>query len=389
MEKIVDEEPEKPSWPSIDDAKPSEEGGSIARTGFNYQDEIAVGFLISMLETDALLKVHCETYDDIVLVWQNKPTENRFVDYVQVKGGEADKLWSVADICARKQGKEGTSIFETSLGRDEHAEAARFRIVTLRPVVSELKPLTYQFGSDGRSLECAEMKKLCAALEERLPEITSPKGDGSIFWLKNCFWEERHTVEEIRRANLIGLIQISVREGQALLPEQANVLLDMLRTMAKEAGAAKWKPDPKKKIISRETIREWWKKRLGEFAGVTASGGKLAGKMTEAALPDDVIALASELRRGYSAASRTERYLEPGEAERLQQRVSSELVSLRSQFIAGELDMTAAQFHARCLERMDAINVEWATEAGDRAAFVKGCMYDIADRCLLRFARME
>jgi hypothetical protein len=35
--------------PSIDDVKPDEEGGSTARKGFNYQDEIAVAFLITML----------------------------------------------------------------------------------------------------------------------------------------------------------------------------------------------------------------------------------------------------------------------------------------------------------------------------------------------------
>jgi hypothetical protein len=57
------------SWPSVDHAKPTEEGGPTARTGFNYQDEIAVGFLVDMLETPALIKVHCETHDDILLVW--------------------------------------------------------------------------------------------------------------------------------------------------------------------------------------------------------------------------------------------------------------------------------------------------------------------------------
>lgn len=381
------EVPEKPSWPSIDDAEPSEEGGSVARTGFNYQDEIAVGFLIDMLHTDTLLKVHCETHDDIVLIWQDAPPASRVAEYVQVKGGEADKLWSVADICARKKGKEGTSIFETSLGHDKHAEAARFRMVTLRPVVSELKPLTYPFGTDGRLMDGDGMKGLCADLNNRFPKATSPKGNGYGFWLENCRWEERHDEDSLRRSNLLHLLKISIREGQALLPEQAEVLLEMLRVMAKEAGAAKWKPDPSKKIISREAIRDWWKQRLNELAGVSASGGKLAEKMTDAALPDDVIALASDLRRGYSAARRTSIYLESNEADRLQQRVSSEVVSLRSRLIAGDLKVNPAQFHAMCLDRMDAINSERAAGAEDQAAFLKGCMYDIADRCLLRFVR--
>jgi hypothetical protein len=55
-------------WPSVDNVKPVDEGGPVARTGFNYQDEIAVGFLVEMLETPTLLKVHCETHDDILLV---------------------------------------------------------------------------------------------------------------------------------------------------------------------------------------------------------------------------------------------------------------------------------------------------------------------------------
>jgi len=40
----------------------------------------------------------------------------------------------------------GTSIFETSPGRDEHDEVAAFRIVTLRPVVSDLTPLAHTLG---------------------------------------------------------------------------------------------------------------------------------------------------------------------------------------------------------------------------------------------------
>ena len=51
-------------WPSIDHAKPSEEGGPIARTGFNYQDEVAVSFLIDMLSDSEILKIHLETHDD-------------------------------------------------------------------------------------------------------------------------------------------------------------------------------------------------------------------------------------------------------------------------------------------------------------------------------------
>ena len=107
--------------------------------------------------------------------------------------------------------------------------------------------------------------------------------------------------------------------------------------------------------------------------------------MEDAALPNDLINLAVELRRGYAATLRTSQYMRGDEREQLQNRVRSEIVSLRSRLIADQLDLDGASFHALCVERMDAINAEHGGE--DRSAFLKGCMYDIADRCLLRFTR--
>ncbi|MFC1833835.1 hypothetical protein ACFL2Q_03755 [Thermodesulfobacteriota bacterium] len=37
--------------PFVDDVKPDEEDGPIARSRFTYRDEIAVSFLVDMLET--------------------------------------------------------------------------------------------------------------------------------------------------------------------------------------------------------------------------------------------------------------------------------------------------------------------------------------------------
>lgn len=377
------------AWPSIDHAKPDEEGGPIARTGFNYQDEIAVGFLIEMLETAVLLKVHCETHDDVVLVRQSEASEKRAAEYVQVKASEQDKLWSVADLCQRKKGKAGTSIFEISLGRDKHDEASTFRVVTLRPVVSALEPLTHAFTAPSRALGSNGMKAICTELETRFPGIISPKGNGASFWLVNCSWDQRHSEEAVRKDNLVRLVRLGGKEGRPLLIEPAEVLLDELRAMAKAAGDAKWDPDCDKKIITREVLRAWWEERTYELieGAAARSGGKLAAKMMDAELPDELIGLAVEMRRGYAAESRASRYLEPHDAERLQRRVQSEVVSLRARFVAGQLDLDGPGFHALCLDHMDALNAERGPTTVDRSAFLKGCMYDIADRCLLRFAR--
>ena len=53
--------------PSVNDVRPREEGGPLARVGFSYQDEVAVAFCIEMLNDPSLLKIHCETHDDILL----------------------------------------------------------------------------------------------------------------------------------------------------------------------------------------------------------------------------------------------------------------------------------------------------------------------------------
>lgn len=381
--------PSVPLWPSIDIAKPEEEGGPIARAGFTYQDEVAVGFLIEMLENPTLLKVHCETHDDVVVVRQNGDIGLRVVEYVQVKASEDDKFWSVADLCQRKKGKEGTSIFETSLRRDKHDEPSTFRIVTLRPVAHPLKLLTHDFSAPSRAADADGFNALCTDLETRLPGISSPKGNGPKFWLENCVWDERHSHEAVSQDNLIRLIRLSAKEGSPLLVEFAEVLLLELRAQVRTAGDAKWDSDRDRKIVLRETLCAWWQQRKSDliYGATVSSGGKLANKMDDAGLPNELIGLAQAMRRGYAAETRAPKYMEPEEAEQLQLRVQSEVVSLQARLFSGQLELDGPGFHLLCLDRMDALSAEGAMQNGDRSAFLKGCMYDIADRCLLRFAR--
>lgn len=375
--------------PSVDDLKPSDQGGPIARSGFNYQDEIAVSFFIEMLENPSLLKVHCETHDDIVLVHAEERSRTRQAEFVQVKAGGRDKLWSVADICGKKNGVAGTSILETSLIRDKCCEESCFRLVTLRPVVNDLMMLTFPHGGAGREPEGERFGVLQSELEGRFPGLKSPKGNGTTYWLENCYWDVRHSEETVRKDNLLRLIKLSGQEGGLLLPEQVEMLLDELRTWAKAAGDAKWEPDREKKIICREMLREWWERRTCELLEGTKapSGDKLRTKMAEVGLPPDLVELAVEMRRDYASIARVSRYMEPLEIEPLQRRVKSEVQSLRARFVAGQIDLDPVGFHSLCLERMDAINDERPEGKDDRSAFLKGCVYDIADRCLLHFTR--
>ena len=98
--------------------------------------------------------------------------------------------------------------------------------------------------------------------------------------------------------------------------------------------------------------------------------------------------MAVDLRLGYAAKVRTATYMEPVLTEALQEKVKSTAQSLSADLAAGLLDLGGAQFHARCLAEMEALNDTRSSGAKDQAAFLKGCLYDIADRCLLRFDRM-
>lgn len=375
------------SWPSISDAPPVEEGGPIARKGFTYQDEIAVSFLLTMLEDPALVRVHCETHDDLVLVWLLEGKIEECAEYVQVKASEPDKLWSTADLC-RKPTKTTLSIYEASLARDRHREIALFRLVTLRPVIEALSPLTYECGSEARDLVAADLETLRDEIDGKFPSLVSAKGNGCKYWLDNCLWDVRYDLTAVKNENRRRLLQLSNLAGLPLLYEQIDQLLDEMRAWVKTAGDAKWIPDKARKIIARAQILAWWQSKLREITdgNATASGGKLAAKMAAANLPDELVLLAVDLRREYAAEVRTPRYMQADSIGQMQAQVKSEALTLRSRFVAGELDLSGAAFHALCLARMDEISAAPRTHEG-AAAFLKGCLYDIADRCLLRFER--
>lgn len=384
----IGEKEKAPVWPSVDDAKPLEEGGPIARKGFNYQDEIAVSFLLDMMDDQSILKIHCETHDDILIVRATDDADQNCAEYVQVKATAPNQLWTVATLCQRKDGKEGTSILEKSLAHDAHQEQARFRILTLRQVSADLNILTNPVGSVGREPDCEGLKALKEEIDKKHPDLVSPKGNDCTFWLDCCYWDERYDEKSIRDQNRFRIFQISSAQNNTLLPEPIDSLLDDMRVWVKEAGAAKWEPDRDKKIITRDQLTEWWEQQISELTSTGgASGGKLVRKMKAAQLPQDVIGLAVDLRRRYVRSRRTPRYADDDNTEELLSRVQAEVISLRSRYTAGQLEVDAQTFHTMCLDQMDAINSERPAGEPDHSSFLKGCLYDIADRCLVRFER--
>ncbi len=369
--------------PSVSDAKPLEEGGPSARHGFTYQDEIGVGFLIEMLEHSDLLRVQCETLDDLVLV-RAQHDGSLIAEYVQVKAVHLDQLWSVAALCGSSEAK--TSLFEKSLNCDRCAEKSRFRIVTSRSVVSALRLLTFPLGAPGREPGTESFDGLVAELERRYPNARSAKGNGASFWVENCIWQERHSLDAVQSDNFQRLISLSSREGRVLLPQFTQTLLEELRGIVQNASELRWEPDRDKKIIERDKLRAWWERRKRELIEQPPVGKKLRQKMLEANMPQATIELAQSLRRAYIRERYTPRYMQQEETEQASLRVRSEIATLQGLRAAGKIRLSGAEFHYRCFEVLDPINRDLISRGtDDHGAFLRGCMYDMADRCQVRF----
>jgi len=226
-------------------------------------------------------------------------------------------------------------------------------------------------------------------MKTKLPDLQSPKGNNIDYWLEHCRWDVRYDDKTINEQNIFRILKLAASHGVPVLPEHAEVIENELCWWAHNAGRAFWIPDKEKKIISRDRLLSWWTQKLDSIAGggSNVSGSKLRGKMDDAGLSDDQIRMALELRREYAQMARTPRYMSEPDVQGLQRRVKSALASLRAEQMAGALPASGVAFHSLCLQKMDGINYDSGIQGGDHSAFLKGCMYDIADRCLHRFTR--
>ena len=181
----------------------------------------------------------------------------------------------------------GISVYEKSLAKDKVKEQARFRIVTLQPVVAALRFLTYDRDHGARAPSCKDFAAAQQEIDRRCPAFVSPKGSTSKTWLEQTLWVEAPALETLKQTLLFSIMIDSATDGgQALLVDQAEKLLLSLLDWVKRAGDAKFIPDKDKKIISRAQAVQWWHEHIAaERAGAhTDSGAKLRRKMQKFAL---------------------------------------------------------------------------------------------------------
>lgn len=376
---------------SIHHLPPLERGGSIARHGFDVQDHVAAGFLLSMIETPELLHVWCETHDDITLIWQGSSIEE--IEFIQVKSNELDQLWSVSKLCDRekkdKSPKAGTSIYERSLVNDRCVEPCRFRLVTCRPVHSDLSALTLPHSAPDRASKQADLDALSKEIERKTNGFLSGNGNGPSYWLNRLFWDVRHSIESVKTANLDRLRRLVEQRAGYLFSDQLDDLYDTILTMVRTAATADWGVDPTQKKFVKQNVVDWFNKELARrLHSVPAMGGtSLKGKMEKAGIIEPEIESSLETRRHYLSERLQPQYLSLSERNHVEGEVTATLHALRARLDAGEFPDSGVDFHAKCINALQELQGRLSTSRPVPLVFLIGCMYSIADRCTHRFRR--
>jgi hypothetical protein len=374
---------------SIRELEPLETGGVEARHGLDVQDHVAAGYCIKMLQDPSLKEVWCETHDDITLIWDAVNSER--VEFVQVKSHELDQLWSVSLLCKREKkpkrpAVKGTSILERSLAHDRCSEACTFRLVTCRPVHTELLALSYPLSSQERVLATKELAALRKELVSQVGDYRSSNGRDCAFWMSQVLWEVVHSLDSIETKNLVELGEHLHAQGQYAAPDQVRELYAKLVRKVSDAGAAKWHGGGKAKQIKRADLIAWLLRSLEEVLHPGRSGGKVARrKMKTAGIAPDTISAAMEERDLYVKEILSPKYLQANDRRFVEGEVAALLQTLRAQLDAGFLPDSGPGFHSLCLTKLDDLSRQLPVRPP--LAFVHGCMYNITDRCLHRFRR--
>lgn len=244
----------------------SDAGAVAARQGFEYQDHVAAQFVINMVGEARILRVECETADDILLVWASGAGERP--EYVQVKTTENDKKWSPSEICERDSGggaSRPTSLIEKSLLVDTSSAAAQFRIVSRRDVNKALSPL--KSPRKARARDGAAVDELGRKLAKKL-STTSPAGHNLEYWARNTYWQVTGPVEGLIAQNQQALLQLAEQHGaNPTHGHLAGVYDDLLRWVNRAAAASRvFAPDDK--VLSRPAVMDWWNRHLAETEAV-------------------------------------------------------------------------------------------------------------------------
>lgn len=257
-------------------AKAASNSGPVAsRQGYRYQDHVAAGYVLEMIGDPHLLRVECETKDDIV-IYRSINGEN-VPEFVQVKTTEKDSKWSFKEATDRDHIGRPTSLAEKSLLCAAQHRNAIFRIVSRRGIAKALLPLSLPRDDrqDDESLEALANKF------RRKWNTLSASGLNLKYWALNALWEVAGEVSAILAENECDLARLADMHGANPVQQHVKSIYDdLLKWVAKAADASHTKSE-KAKIITRDAALTWWTKHLAETNAAIARCSKPYRAATE------------------------------------------------------------------------------------------------------------
>lgn len=364
--------------PSIRALAPLEEGGSVARTGFIYQDHVAAGYCLRMLADPCLKEVWCEAEDDVTLIWDRDGADA--VELVQVKSDNLNQLWSIALLC-----EDGaSSIAAKSLAHDRCAEPCTFRLVTRIGVRAELRVLRLPLEHEERSISKPDMLALHRDLCQRLADVASPRGRTLSHWVADLYWEVSESETALQNANLNALDAWLEKEAIGLFSDQKRELYERLLRRMMRASLPRWRDDAAAKKLVRGLFVEWLRGQVAEVQGVstTKSGEILRRKMADAGIDNGVIDTAADLRRRYRQRELDPKYMSDGETAAMEAEAIATLNHLLSRLDSGALIVNGVAFHTACLDALHGLKSTFPTAS---FSTLQAVMYVAAERCRHRF----
>lgn len=243
----------------------SDAGGVAARIGFKHQDHVAASFVLQMLADRHLIRLECETADDILLVRDERSVERP--EYVQVKTTEGNTRWSTAQICKRASAHAPTSLIEKSLLADCQGAGAQFRIVSSRDVDRSLSCLKLPREDRGSSVnELA--RKLVKKWSTR-----SSNGNDLAYWTANALWQVTGDMAALAASNMQELSQLAEHHGASPTHSHLKEIYESLLAVVEGAALAR-AAMPKRKVITRAFALKWWGEHLARIGAANAKTSK-------------------------------------------------------------------------------------------------------------------
>lgn len=375
--------------PSIYELAPLEQGGRIARQGFDYQDHVGASFCLDMLENIDLTEVWFEKHDDISLIWNKDGI--KYVEFVQVKFEDRASRWSISALTQRDKKNNqlviGTSLLEKSLNHSRCIEKTIFRIVTRIDVDVELSVLKNQSGGKERIINQEIINTLANNIVQKLGVVSTSNGTTVYDWVNNCFWDKRpDSVSSIRNENRLRLEELIRKKGNHLAYDQRDEIYTGLLALVSQASSADLSVNPIDYRISRSELEKWIIGKINNNLPTDPTTNKLATKMERAGIPKEAVESAKEIRRSYLKQRLVADYIQSSNYEKIESEITTTLQYKMAELDSGIIPDNGILFHAACLKKINEIFQKFNSIP---ESFLVGYMYERTNRCVHRFDRAK